>query len=379
MTNKIGKKNLALVLVLALIFTAAFMGLAADKAEAASVKMNKSSLTLSLDKTTTAMLKAQGLSGKITWSVSDTKVLAVKSSGTKSAKVTAKSAGRTVVYAKAGGKTCKCTVTVLKKDSSYYKKLNKTITAVAKGDADELFELSPKEGLRFWADEIIGFPYYNNKYWGSFSNSDEYISTEIASYQLMDLSRLKNVSYRIIREKNFSSYYSKDEYNDLKNCYYSNMGMDITDAKVIDFVFRGNSMYDGKLQKNIKRSVTMVKINGQWYFSPNFVQWGMTDVTNERLNTNPEETLTYSCSKEVLKLRGDGQVKVLVDRGEYEGDYYLTCETQNGIVETEWGEWNDDGSIMLYIYPYENGEDILYIYNSVNDFVSWINVTVSGI
>ena len=233
--------------------------------------------------------------------------------------------------------------------------------------------------MRFWADEIIGFPYYNNKYWGSFSNSDEYISTEIASYQLMDLSRLKNVSYRIIREKNFSSYYSKDEYNDLKNCYYSNMGMDITDAKVIDFVFRGNSMYDGKLQKNIKRSVTMVKINGQWYFSPNFVQWGMTDVTNERLNTNPEETLTYSCSKEVLKLRGDGQVKVLVDRGEYEGDYYLTCETQNGIAETEWGEWNDDGSIMLYIYPYENGEDILYIYNSVNDFVSWINVTVSGI
>ena len=35
MTNKIGKKNLALVLVLALIFTVAFMGLAADKAEAA--------------------------------------------------------------------------------------------------------------------------------------------------------------------------------------------------------------------------------------------------------------------------------------------------------------------------------------------------------
>ena len=92
MTNKIGKKNLALVLVFTLIFTAAFMGLAADKAEAASAKMNKSSLTLSLDKTTTAMLKAQGLSGKITWSVSDTKVLAVKSSGTKSAKITAKAA-----------------------------------------------------------------------------------------------------------------------------------------------------------------------------------------------------------------------------------------------------------------------------------------------
>ena len=67
MTNKIGKKNLALVLVLALIFIVAFMGLAADKAEAASAKMNKSIVTLSLDKTAKATIKAQGLTGKITW------------------------------------------------------------------------------------------------------------------------------------------------------------------------------------------------------------------------------------------------------------------------------------------------------------------------
>ena len=72
-------------------------------------------------------------------------------------------------------------------------------------------------------------------------------------------------------------------------------------------------------------------------------------------------------------------MKVLVDCGEYEGDYYLTCEIRNGLVETEWGEWNDDRSIMLYIYPYENVGNILYIYNSVNDFVRWINITVSDI
>ena len=153
MTNKIGKKNLALVLVFTLIFTAAFMGLTADKAEAASAKMNKSSVTLSLDKTAKATIKAQGLTGKITWSTTDAKVVTVKSSGTKSAKITAKTAGRAVVYAKAGGKTCKCTVTVLKKDSSYYKKLNKTIIAAAKGNTDELLELSAEEGLRFWAEK----------------------------------------------------------------------------------------------------------------------------------------------------------------------------------------------------------------------------------
>ena len=379
MTNKIGKKNLALVLVLALIFTAAFMGLAADKAEAASAKMNKSSLTLSLDKTTTAMLKAQGLSGKITWSVSDTKVLAVKSSGTKSAKVTAKSAGRTVVYAKAGGNTCKCTVTVLKKDSSYYKKLNKTIIAAAKGNTDELLELSAEEGLRFWAEQMVGLPYLKQKFGGTSMTTEGYLTTEIGASQLMDISLSKNGSYRIVREKTFASYYSKEEYNDLKECYYFNMGMNVTEAKVIDFVYNGYSVYDGKLEKNVKSSVTMVKADGAWYYSPGFVQWEMMDMTNDYLNSSPEDTFTYSISKEVLKLHGDGQVKVLVDHGEYEGDYYLTCETQNGIVETEWGEWNDDGSIMLYIYPYENGEDILYIYNSVNDFVSWINVTVSGI
>lgn len=379
MTNKIGKKNLALMLVFALIFSAAFMGLAADKAEAASVKMNKSSVTLSLDKTTKATIKAQGLTGKITWSTSDAKVVTVKSTGTKSAKITATGAGKAVVYAKAGGKTCKCTVTVLKKDSSYYKKINKTITAAARGNTDALLELSAEDGLRFWAEQMVGLPYLKQKYGGTSMTTEGYLTTEIGASQLMDIPLSKNGSYRIVREKSFSSYFSKSEYNDLKACYYVNMGMNVTEAKVIDFVYNGYSVYDGKLVKNVKSSVTMVKADGAWYYSPDFVQWDMMDMTNECQNLSPEDTFTYSISKEVLKLRGDSQVKVIVDCGEYEGDYYLTCETQNGLVETEWSEWNDDGSIMLYIYPYENGEDILYIYNSVNDFVRWINVTISDI
>ena len=379
MTNKIGKKNLALVLVFALIFTAAFLGLTADKAEAASAKMNKSSVTLSLDKTAKATIKAQGLTGKITWSTSDAKVVTVKSSGTKSAKVTAKAAGRAVVYAKAGGKTCKCTVTVLKKNNSYYRQLNKTIIQATKGNTDKLLELSQEEGLRFWAEQMVGLPYLKQKYGGTSMTTEGYLTSEIAASQLMDISRSKNGSYRIVREKSFASYYSKEEYNDLKECYYFNMGMNVTEAKVIDFVYNGYSVYDGKLEKNVKSTVTMVKADGEWVYSPGFVQWNMRDMTVECLSKAPEETFRFYLSKEVLNLSDDGQVKVVIDPVEYEGTYQVTCESLNGIVETEWGEWSDDGrSIMLYIYPLENGDDVLYISSDVNDYVRWINVTVTG-
>lgn len=337
MTNKIGKKNLALVLVFTLIFTAAFMGLTADKAEAASAKMNKSIVTLSLDKTAKATIKAQGLTGKITWSTTDAKVVTVKSSGTKSAKITAKAAGRAVVYAKAGGKTCKCTVTVLKKNNSYYRQLNKTIIQATKGNTDKLLELSQEEGLRFWAEQMVGLPYLKQKYGGTSMTTEGYLTSEIAASQLMDISRSKNGSYRIVREKSFASYYSKEEYNDLKECYYFNMGMNVTEAKVIDFVYNGYSVYDGKLEKNVKSSVTMVKADGAWYYSPGFVQWNMRDMTVDCLSKAPEETFRFYLSKEVLNLSDDGQVKVVIDPVEYEGTYQVTCESLNGIVETEWG------------------------------------------
>ena len=377
MNMKIGLKQIAAVVIFSLIFLSAFVCLSTESAEAASVKMNKSSVTLSLDQTKTATVKAQGLSGKITWSTSNSKVITVKANGTKSAKITASGAGRAIVYAKAGGKVCKCTVTVLKKENSYYKKLNQTIIAAAKGDSDALLPLSAEEELAFWAEEMVGLNYLKRKY-GQSMTTEEYLTAEIAGSQLMDIPCSKSGTYRILREKSFASYYSKKEYEDLKECYYFNMGMNVTDAKVIDFIYNGYSVYDGSPVKSVKNTITMVKADGQWYYSPGFVQWSMMDMTNDSLNSGPEETFTFSISKEVLNLRGDSQVKVLVDSGEYEGDYYLTCETQNGIVETEWGDWDNDGSIMLYIYPFENGEETIYIFNSVNDVVRWINVTVTG-
>ena len=102
MNMKIGLKQIAAVVIFSLLFPSAFVCLSTESAEAASVKMNKSSVTLSLDQTKTATVKAQGLSGKITWSTSNSKVITVKANGTKSAKITASGAGRAIVYAKAG-------------------------------------------------------------------------------------------------------------------------------------------------------------------------------------------------------------------------------------------------------------------------------------
>ena len=79
-------------------------------AQPASIKLNRTSVTLSLPSTKTAQLKATvtGTSKKVTWKSSNTRVATVSSTG----KVTAKAAGKTVITASANGKTAKCTVTV---------------------------------------------------------------------------------------------------------------------------------------------------------------------------------------------------------------------------------------------------------------------------
>ena len=76
----------------------------------ASIKLNKTSVTLSLPGTTTVQLKATvtGASKKVTWKSSNTSVATVSTSG----KVTAKKAGTAIITATANGKSAKCTVTV---------------------------------------------------------------------------------------------------------------------------------------------------------------------------------------------------------------------------------------------------------------------------
>lgn len=78
----------------------------------ASIRLNRSTVSLSLSGTKTVQLRAtvRGKSKKVSWSSGNRKVASVSSTG----RVTAKSAGKAVITARANGKTAKCTVTVKK-------------------------------------------------------------------------------------------------------------------------------------------------------------------------------------------------------------------------------------------------------------------------
>lgn len=80
-----------------------------------AVRLNKSSVTLTLGKTVSVKLKASvtGTKSKVKWSSSNKKVAVVNSSG----KVTAKKAGTATITAKAGKVSAKCRITVKKKES----------------------------------------------------------------------------------------------------------------------------------------------------------------------------------------------------------------------------------------------------------------------
>ena len=85
-------------------------------AEAASVKISKTKLSLNTGDTKT--LKITGTTKKITWSTSDKSVATVSSKG----KVTAKNAGSAVITASVNGTKLTCKVTVVDAASSATKK-----------------------------------------------------------------------------------------------------------------------------------------------------------------------------------------------------------------------------------------------------------------
>lgn len=74
--------------------------------QAATIKLNKKSVTLNKGKSTT--LKVTGTKKKVKWTSSNKKVATVTSKG----KVTAKKAGTAYIKAKVNGKTLKCKVVV---------------------------------------------------------------------------------------------------------------------------------------------------------------------------------------------------------------------------------------------------------------------------
>lgn len=76
----------------------------------ASIKLNKSTISVKAGKTIQLKATVTGKSSKVTWSSGNQKYATVNSSG----KVTGKKAGKVTIYAKANGKTAKCTVTIKK-------------------------------------------------------------------------------------------------------------------------------------------------------------------------------------------------------------------------------------------------------------------------
>ncbi|MGN0674454.1 MAG: Ig-like domain-containing protein [Oscillospiraceae bacterium] len=91
------------------IFLAVFMvaSLIAIPSSAASVSLNKTSITLTKGYQTT--LSVNGTSSKVTWSTGDKSIATVSSSG----KVVGKAPGTTYIYAKVSGTTLKCKVKVV--------------------------------------------------------------------------------------------------------------------------------------------------------------------------------------------------------------------------------------------------------------------------
>ncbi len=105
--RKLGRLLISLALILSLVISSTVT------ASAATVKINKQKASLYSGSVIT--LKISNTSKKVTWTTSNKSVATVKSTGTKTAKVTAKLAGKATVTAKVGGKKFKCTVTVKKK------------------------------------------------------------------------------------------------------------------------------------------------------------------------------------------------------------------------------------------------------------------------
>ena len=103
------KKILSIVLASGIITTSCLSGV---KAEAATIKLNKKSLTLTAGSSYT--LRVKGTKAKVKWSSKKKSVATVSSKG----KVKAKKAGKTTITAKVKGKKYTCKITVKAKSSA---------------------------------------------------------------------------------------------------------------------------------------------------------------------------------------------------------------------------------------------------------------------
>ena len=106
---------LALVMVLSVLLPSIIPLSKLSVAQAATVKLNKKTLTLEVGKSET--LKITGTKSKITWSSSNKAIATVSTKG----KITAKKAGKATITATVSKKKYSCTITVKKAVNKYIK------------------------------------------------------------------------------------------------------------------------------------------------------------------------------------------------------------------------------------------------------------------
>ena len=385
-------KSLALVLACVIVFVTAFGCILPENVYAATVKMNQKSVILYLDDAKNSVtLKVLNGTGKVSWSRDLSKVVNIKSTGKRAAKVTALKPGRVTVTAKIGKKKYKCTVTVMHKSDEYNTLVNEAAKAVVTCKYKTLMNIAPKEETIQWIDslgktarrKIIGGECDAN-FW---KNPDDFYLCTMGRMYATTIEqadqgyiyttgigllpeKAKNGNYRIISEKRYQSAYSESKFENLKKLYAKNLGMEIQEARVIKCSYKCD-LFDCKELHS--KTFTLIKSGDKWFFSP-YNKETMSKYNDIVENLTPEDTLYLRADKTSVVLNKERIVTVTIETGDYVGEYDLISDTTGCYgVECEWGEWIDDNKIELYIYPTEEypGGSIL-ISNSVNDYILFI-------
>ena len=382
------KKSLAVFLACAVMFVTTLGCIVPEKAYAATVKMNQTSVTLYLDDNAanSVLLKVLNGTGKAAWSSNINKVVSIKSIGKRAAKVTALKPGRVAVTAKLGKKRYKCTITVLRTNDDYNMLVSKAAKAVVTCKYKTLMSLAPKDKIINWIDslgettrrKILGGECQVN-FWKN--PNDFYLCTMGRQYATtseqadqwyiyttgigLNPEKAKNGNYRIVSEKSYRSVYGESKFENLKNLYAKNIGMELQEAKIIKCSYKCD-LFDCK--DTHSKTFTVIKSGDEWFFAP-YSGKSISEYANIFENLTSADTLYLTANKTSVVLNKERVVTITVETGDYVGDYDVIFDTSSGYgIACEWGEWIDDNKIELYIYPTEeNPGGPIWISNSVND------------
>lgn len=153
--KKFSKKTSALFLSLIVTMTSTIA--LPSTISAATIKLNKTAATIQVGKKTT--LSVKGTSKKVTWSSKNRTIASVNKKGV----VTGKKKGTTYIYAKVGGKTLRCKITVKAKTTSSSTSASTSIvvngTSLKLGDSVSTLKTKFGEPARI-DKSIYSFDYY---------------------------------------------------------------------------------------------------------------------------------------------------------------------------------------------------------------------------